>query len=688
LSIRARRWSPIFSVGLAAILLASAGLLVARRQTRRQITTHFYTPLTGEADWEGDWDLSSRGADPSQSGSLAHTDRVIVPFTGTGLALRVRRSNYRAYLWIRIDGEPANRLPQTDRGAYLVLSSPDYEPQVVTLPVASGLSDGPHVAEIVADRGWDQWPLVGWRVERGPDTAVHDQALAVLAASGAVCLIGAIGFSLKRQTSEVHAQGKQRREDGRQRLWYIHAPLSSMVKDMDSTLCLSVSLLITAGVFYASPWLPLTLVSGAVLTGLIVLRLDLGLALVALSAPFYLHPRSLLNKSFSMAEIVILLCLASWALRQIAAQQSRRSKRWSLSSPDLAVMSLVLVAATSTLFADRRHIALRELRVAIVEPALFYMMVRTTKLGEGAIWRIVDGFVAGATVVAVIGLLQYALGVNVITAEQGFRRLRSVYGSPNNAALYLGRALPVLLAVAALAEARERRVLYGLFAAPVGLAILLSFSRAAILLGIPFSLLVLGLLAGGRWRWITLGLIVLAAVGIIPLMNTPRFAGLLDPHSGTLFFRLQLWRASWKMFQDHPWLGVGPDNFLYQYRGRYILPAAWQEPHLSHAHNLLLTYATRLGVLGLLVGLWLHAAFWWHSLPLSGGDGAKTASTRNQRALALGLMGSMAYSLAHGLVDASTFFVDLALAFLLVLSLVQWLTRWRTDEQRHERKHE
>ncbi len=676
LSRRAGHWSRILSTVLAAIILAGAGLLVAKEQARRQIETLFHTPLTGEAKWEGDWDLSSRGADPSQVGSLAHTDRVTIPFTGTRFALRVRRSNYRAYLWIRIDGEPANRLPQTDRGAYLVLSSPDDEPQVITLPVASGLPDGPHVAEIVADRGWDQWPLVGWQVERGPDTAVYDQALAGLATSAVVCLIAALGFGLQGQTPKGCAWRKLGRAEGKQGLWHRHAPLSWIVKPPDSALlCPPVLMLIIAGVFYVSPWLPLTLVSGAALAGLIVLRLDLGLALVALSAPFYLHPRPLLNKSFSMAEIVILLCLASWALRQIAARRSGRSARRSLSGPDLAVMSLVLVAATSTLFADRRHVALRELRVAIVEPAIFYMMVRTTTLGEGAIWRIVDGFVAGATVVAVIGLLQYALGVNVITAEQGFRRLRSVYGSPNNAALYLGRALPVLLAVAALAEARERRVLYGLFAAPVGLAILLSFSRAAILLGIPFSLLVLGLLAGGRWRWITLGLIVLAVVGIIPLMNTPRFAGLLDPHSGTLFFRLQLWRASWKMFQDHPWLGVGPDNFLYQYRGRYILPAAWQEPHLSHAHNLLLTYATRLGVPGLLVGLWLHAAFWWHSLPLSSGDGGKTASTRNQRALALGLMGSMAYSLAHGLVDASTFFVDLALAFLLGLSLVQWLKR-------------
>jgi O-antigen ligase len=161
--------------------------------------------------------------------------------------------------------------------------------------------------------------------------------------------------------------------------------------------------------------------------------------------------------------------------------------------------------------------------------------------------------------------------------------------------------------------------------------------------------------------------VVVAALGVIVLLRTPRFAGLLDPYSGTLFFRLQLWRASWRMFLDHPWLGVGPDNFLYQYRGRYILPSAWQEPHLSHAHNFLLTYATRLGIVGLGVSLWLQVAFWRRALPL------RSAADRDQRALALGLMGSMAYTLAHGMVDASTFFVDLAFAFLLTLGLVECL---------------
>jgi O-antigen ligase len=333
---------------------------------------------------------------------------------------------------------------------------------------------------------------------------------------------------------------------------------------------------------------------------------------------------------------------------------------------DVAVLFFVVVALASALFAPYRHIALRELRVTIVEPALFYLMLRSTNLNEKAIRRIVGSFALGGVAVALIGLAQYALDVNIITAEQGFRRLRSVYGSPNNAALYLGRVLPVLVAVALFARIRWRRLLYGLGAVAVGLAILLSFSRGAIVLGVPLSLLAMGVLAGGRWRWASVGVVALVAIGLIPLMRTPRFARMLDPSEGTLFFRLHLWRASWKMVRDHVWLGVGPDNFLYQYRGRYILPNAWQEPHLSHAHNVVLSYATRLGLLGLAAGAWLQVSFWRLALPLCQRHDFKS------RALMLGLAGLMVSFLGHGLVDASYFFPDLAYAFFLALSLVQW----------------
>jgi O-antigen ligase len=235
--------------------------------------------------------------------------------------------------------------------------------------------------------------------------------------------------------------------------------------------------------------------------------------------------------------------------------------------------------------------------------------------------------------------------------------------------LYLGRALPLLAAVALLGQNRRRRWLYGAGALLVGLAILLSFSKGALLFGAPASLLALGLLAGGRWPWAALGALGAAALGAVPLLRTPRFTSIFDLQSGTSFFRLNLWRSSLAMIQDHFWLGVGPDNFLYAYRGRYIRPAAWQEPNLSHPHNVVLDYFSRLGVLGLAAGLWLQAAFWRLALPL------RRLAHPDERALALGLMCSMVDFLAHGLVDNSYFLVDLAFAFCLTLALTAHLAQ-------------
>jgi O-antigen ligase len=331
------------------------------------------------------------------------------------------------------------------------------------------------------------------------------------------------------------------------------------------------------------------------------------------------------------------------------------------------VIFFVLIAVASLIATEHRHVALRELRVTILEPALVYLMLRTADLDERKLWRLADLFVLSAGVIAVVGLAQYALDVNVITAEQGFRRLRSIYGSPNNAALYLGRALPVAVAVALFAAHRRRRLLYGLAALPIGAAAVLTFSKGAILLGLPLSMLALGLLAGGRWMWISLAALAVGGVAALPILRTPRFAGLLDTQHGTTFLRLQLWRASWRMFLENPLQGVGLDNFMYHYRSRYILPAAWQEPNLAHPHNVILDYATRLGLGGLLAGLWLQLAFWLRALPL------RHRADPDRRALALGLMGSMANFLAHGLVDASYAFIDLAFVFFMTLGIVERL---------------
>jgi O-antigen ligase len=116
------------------------------------------------------------------------------------------------------------------------------------------------------------------------------------------------------------------------------------------------------------------------------------------------------------------------------------------------------------------------------------------------------------------------------------------------------------------------------------------------------------------------------------------------------------------MLTDHPWLGVGLDNFLYQYRTVYILPPAWQEPNLSHPHNVVLEFATQLGLGAVVILLWLLFAFYATAWPLY---------RRKSNPLLLGLMSSMAVILGHGLVDQAFFQVDLAFSFFLIIGLVQ-----------------
>jgi len=644
-----------------------------------------YTPLSGTAEWEGQWEFSDLGADPSQAGG----ERVTIPFWGTDFGLRVRRGHYRGYLYVSVDGQAAGELPRDEEGrAYLVLTSPDYEPQVVTIPVAADLPPGHHTAVVVTERGWDQWPLAGWSVAYHPDDTAYRWSLTGLAAVVLAALAGAVVTGRRMRwaaLARVVSGAWGRLSEGLQLLvtgvttgllclsawmtWGTEA--GSAFRRLGDGVGIAATLA-AAGLFYYSPWFLLTLLTGLVLLAIIILRPDLGLALIAALAPFYTYPRPLLDKAFSMAEIVTLMSLVSWGVRRIAwlrAQAADPEVRSRTSNLDLAVLFLVVVAFISPFFAEFRRVAWRELRLVILEPAAFYLMLRTSRLDRKAIWRVVDLFVLSGVAVAVIGLVQYGLGLNLITAEGGLPRLRSIYGSPNNVGLYLGRIFPLVVAVAILGRRRRRRLAYGLAVPLVGAALLLTFSKGALLLGVPASLLVMGLLAGGRWLWATLAAVACAGLAAIPLLRLPRFASLFDTRGGTTFFRLKLWQATLEMIRDHPWLGVGLDNFLYAYRGRYILPEAWQEPDLSHPHNFLLDHWARLGVFGAAAGLWLQAAFWKVALPL------RRLQDPDERALALGLMGAMADVLAHGLVDHSFFLIDLAFAFFLILALVQSLKR-------------
>jgi O-antigen ligase len=656
-----------------------------------------YSPaeLTAYAQFEGDWQFSELGADIPEFGPATITFN----FAGTGLALTLRRANYRAYLFVTIDGQPANALPRDSNGeAYVILTSPDLMPHTDTITLASGLAPGEHTAIIRANRGWDQWAIVN--VQVGPNTARPDLRLplTLIALAGLASFIGLLHSIFIRSPQSPISNLQSRLSDSTQTL--LAALLSALLwasawltwgndfaqafRRYGDTAPLILTIL-TAGLFYYSPFLLLTLASLAALFILFYLRPDLALPLIAFAAPFYLTPRPLWDRAFAMVEILTLLAFAAATLRAIPnlhkAQHAIRNTQYT--PLDLSVLIFVLISAASLFIADVRGVAIREFRVIVLEPALFYLLLRIIPLDEKQIWRIVDFFLLGVVVVAAIGLENWVTGTNLITAEGGLPRIRSVFGSPNNLGLFLGRALPIAVAVALLSRHRARRVLYALATLVIGIAIVLTFSKGALLLGVPISLSVVIVFWGGRRAVAALaGLAAVGGLTLIPLSRHPRFADLLNLSSGTSFFRIQLWRAALKMFVDHPILGVGLDNFLYAYRGKYILPEAWEEPNLPHAHNFLLDFLTRLGVLGfavlvaMLVSFFVLARQTLSKLRHNVGAGCTrddvgAGCTRDDlRALTIGLTASMVNMLAHGLVDTGYWFVDLAFAFMMTLGLM------------------
>jgi O-antigen ligase len=698
--------------------------------------------------YTGEWRFSPVGADVPRHPPA----RLEIPFDGTRLDLSVRRGLFRAFLYVTIDGQPASQLPQQNGRAYLVLYDPLEREANVTL--ARYLPDGPHVAVIEAEGGWYQWPVAGWRVSREADTRALSLGLMLAAGLGVVTLIGLANTTRRLPQHDVRRAVNWGRWLATHYMALgtsIHLLLLAMAA---VAFYLAPGTLISLGflgllflLVLPRPDLGLALVAFSLpffllpkpLIGRTISVTEIGLLLVALahvgrrafmllsrlvsqpSSPpgtrVLVSPSSWLDWSaWLLTGLAVLagalsllpvaqtgsLALVDWptwtlmllpAAGVLAAVASREASR--VSSLDLAVAAIVVLALAASLAAENLGVALQEFHVVVWDGAAFYAFVRMTQRHEfraGAgnaqalAWLLVDAFLVGTAGMAVYAMYQFFFTDQSITAE-GVHRALGLYGSPNNLALLLDRALPIAIAVvafppSALLGARpqagldrmvagritQRRLLYGLALIPMLITLLLTFSRGALMLGLPAAVLFIGIVQGGRALWAALGVLAATGVGLLPFFGTHRFQSMFDMQSGTGFFRLRLWQSAWTMLREHPWLGVGLDNFLYQYRTRYILPDAWQEPNLSHPHNILLDFGTRLGIGGIVVLVWLQLAFWRVAWRLY-----RHPPDAAVRPLILGLMASMVAILAHGLVDNSFFLVDLAFIFFLITGVISKL---------------
>ena len=616
------------------------------------------------------WRVTSTAADPSADG-----DALTYDFIGTETALRVQGGPFWAHYLVSVDGEPANALPRDESGAsYLVLYDPLGEERLI--PLADGLAPGRHQVRLEARGGWGQWALRGIRVGEGTVGASRLPDWRILFLFAAIVL--STCFILAWPELKLGARWLAVRLDAPVRLpdvvWWVTAVLLALLLGL-------------------SRWPILDLVALAALGLIFFIRPDVSLPLIAFSIPLWPRPKALAGLEFSLYELLLWLAIAGMLARWLvawAAKTASRRLRLRVQGLDWPVLSLLAVGFAATLAAERSNVAVREFRTVFLTGALFYALItraRWPKFRAFSARPLVVGLLLGMSFVSLIALWQFVTGQGRIDVE-GVGRVRAFYGSPNNLALVLDRVVPLGLALAAFGAYRERRSVERLFYVLATLitaaACIVTYSKGALLLGLPVGVATV-LLAGAwrsrrRWPIWSLGALFFGGVlGLLGLTRTPRFADLTNLTGGTGFFRIKLWQGAWRMALDHPALGVGPDNFLYAYRTRYVLPSAWQELNLSHPHNLILDLATRLGILGVLAGAWAMIGGLAHGWRLlrSEGDGIWP--------LALGLLGGLAATVAHGLIDNSLFLIDLMALFMLTLGLLQRLGNRQIRKSANER---
>ena len=648
--------------------------------------------LNPHARYSGVWQFSELGAD---IGWLNPSDsRLEFDFYGADVAMLLREDDYVAFLYPSVDDSPANATQKDSSGnAYIFLRSNSREPELNLVPVSTDLALERHKLQAVAHQGWDRWAIAGYAVSSGDLAEPYDRqiwlGLFATVLSILLCLhsvmtapwgnwlppltLLATGMSA---TLHLLLSGVTSVFMMLALLWTWNSPRPSLLMRDEVNILLA---LLTGGALYLSPSLLLSLVFLAALFALFYHRLETGLILTLFWAPFFLFPVELYRFAFPMVEVMILVTAAAGAVKFLVALGkelqmsnvdypilSRRSLA-PIRLMDLAVASLAALALISLLWTQRLDTAHTELRALIFEPLAFYVLLRALRPSRATLCQLFAALLAAAVVVSLIGYYMYFFRDIVITAEAGVKRLYSVYGSPNNVALLLGRAIPVALGFLLLPVERRMRAFAGVSLVIMFPAMLLTQSVGAILLGIPAGLVVISLARFERKSIAPLigaGLLGGVAFAILTRASA-RFANAIDFSSGTNFFRLRLWESTLAIIRERPLTGIGMDQFLYYVGGQYLKPDAIWDRDQSHPHNFLLDFWTRLSVFGLLAFLVIQLLFWRSAINLwrrlRRGDALLFA-------MLLALMGSMAGLLAHGLIDNSVFVVDLAYIFMFQLA--------------------
>ncbi|PJF44265.1 MAG: hypothetical protein CUN55_04860 [Phototrophicales bacterium] len=653
-------------------------------------------------EFEGYWQFGPLGADALPISDITENpeqveNRVDITFYGTNFGLLVRRYDViTGYYIVEIDGQPANALPRNRQGeAQIVLKAVGSGEALDLIEVARDLEKGIHTATIFhrPRQGDDAWGLAGIAVGVAPDVSSNEHFFLFAYGLIAAGLLSTIIAAWRLPWGSVRFPSRQTLQNGVDltltltfsAIFVLGSALTwgdaftALLKRDPLAILLTLA---TIGIAFISPIAILSVLSLFAFAIIVFNRPLMGLLATLFWSMFFASTIDAYIRLIATVEAMLFISLLAtigrglydWAKLRRQEEHFNWLQAFFIASDtllkrlipiDLGVLALFALGTFSITWADLRPEAMHELRVMIIGPTLFYILLRSLRFSASDLSLLIDTAIIGGMIIALIGLKNYFTNDAVVLAD-GSRRLIAVYGSPNAVALQLGRILPFTLAYAIVPLSAWRRGFGLITTAILGIAFLLTQSLGGIVIGMPLTVAMLLLTWQGQraWRWIV-SMGIMGFLALIPLSRLiPRLRNLTDFNSATTVFRINVWRSTLELLRENPLTGVGLDQFLYAYRSRYIMPEGAADPNLSHPHNILLEHWVRFGIWGIVAFLYTQWHFWKTVLHLLRPIRLKQG---HLWAILLGCIGSMTYTLAHGLVDAGIAFINLSYFYVFLL---------------------
>lgn len=362
------------------------------------------------------------------------------------------------------------------------------------------------------------------------------------------------------------------------------------------TKCEGKSRLICAAVFgtvtglicgLLSPVFALLCVLGLVFFSLVLYKVEFGVFVTVFLAPII--------PTMAVVGLTI-LCFLSLLIKSLTTKKFA----WRTEGTGLMIITMLLLylLASVTSFAPLKSVQIWAVYFVFM---VFYFVIINTIKTKNQLFGLLTVFTVSGVLVCLYGIMQYLFGWNVTQAwidEEMFEdikmRIYSTLENPNVLGEYILLVLPVCISLMWTSKKAVSRIVYAVFSAVLGIALILTFSRGC-WLGVMASAAVFITFAAGKlWG---LALIVLPIIPmVLPQSIITRFTSIGDMSDSSTSYRVFIWMGTLLMLKDFWLSGIGPGTEAFT----QVYPFyAYNSVVAPHSHNLFLQILTESGILGI-----------------------------------------------------------------------------------------